>query len=277
MSPSHSLPTDSSSSFNFSIITVHNGSGDCSDPLFCSVASLADQEEVKTEQILQHTGSATGLWNKLSRELTLSKRASHYTLRLLEEKNTSFTEALHHAVMRTTGSVIGFLQPGEQYLPGALDAVQKEFQTHPNIDLLITSALVLDEKSKKITSLAATPFSLEYLWTCLPEILPSALFIRSSVLKNDTSFSTLSFVELLMQLLQTGKKISVLPHCTTFSQIGSWNIPSSVKNSAPVMMRLLRPWWQCRHNTSLRKVQAQLPPPCLTYQADSLRERMSLS
>ena len=205
MASSHTLPTDSSPTFHFSIITVHDGSGDCSDPLFCSVASLADQEDVKTEQILQHTGSSTGLWNKLSRELTLSKRASHYTLRLLEEKNSSFTEALHHGVMRTTGSIIGFLQPGEQYLPAALHAVQKEFQAHPEIDLVITGSVALDTKSKKTTLHAAGPLSLEYLWTCLPKILPSSLFIRSSLLKNDPSFSSLSFLELLIKALQTGK------------------------------------------------------------------------
>ena len=176
------------STLTFSIITPHHGKADANDPLFCCVASVADQENIRLEQIVQHTDGVSGLWNKLSRDLNLSKKTAHYTLRILEEKNSSFYDLLHRGLQRAQGTFFGCLQPEEQYLPGALAAVEKEFQTHPELDVVMTSCLVVDPKTNQPIPHHTSSFSPEYLVTCAPKIFPCTLFFRATLLAEGFSF-----------------------------------------------------------------------------------------
>ena len=283
MNTSHALSTHQLTPPDFSIITIHDGSGDASDLLACCVASLADQEGTKSEHVLQHLGGANNLWNKLSKELNLSKRAQRYTLRLLEEKNSNFYEALSRATTRTAGTFVGFLQPKEQFLPGALIAVEKYFNAHPETDLLFTGALQHHEG--KITPRPALPLSLEYLWTAYPSILSSTLFFRAALLKKDfplnPAYQHLMLEEWLLRVLQAGKKVDLLSIATTLSPAAS-----SQKNdqeipllpSAPALMKLLTPWWQLRHSCAAKKAKRQFPAatPCMAYQLNSLTERRKI-
>ena len=266
---------------HFSIITIYPGSGDVSDPLFCSVASLADQEETTNEHILQQTGEAINLWNKLSREVGLSKRTSHYTLRLLEEKNVGFLEALHRGMHRANGDVISFLQPGQQYLPGALALVAKEFEAHPDLDVVITGSITADKQ----IGLASAPIipSLEYLWTCEPSLPTHALFFRASLLQDgltpEPRYGEQMITEWMLRLLQAGKKIRMLSTPTTaVSDATALRLEKKgdALTSAPPLMKFLKPWWQWRHNNALKKAQQQLPSSaaCSIYQPHSLQERL---
>jgi hypothetical protein len=239
---------------DFSIITIHDGSGESPDPLSHAIASLLDQQSIKSEQILQHLGGISNLWNKLSKELQLSKRTPHYTLRLLEEKNSAFDEALQRATTRVAGSFVGFLQPEEAYLPGKLIAVEKYFKAHPEIDLLFTGALLQDETTKKTTLHPAIPLSCEYLWTAHPLVLRSTLFIRASLFKKDfhlnPAYQELMFEEWLLRVLQAGKKAGALNITTTHTSVlsspkkshGGLSLPPP-----PAWIKFLAPWWKLRH------------------------------
>ncbi|MFZ4116830.1 MAG: hypothetical protein ACOYK6_08970 [Chthoniobacterales bacterium] len=239
---------------DFSIITIHDGSGEPPDLLPRAIASLVDQQSIKSEQILQHLGGVSNLWNKLSKELQLSKRTPHYTLRLLEEKNSPFHEALQRATTRVTGSFVGFLQPEEEYLPGTLIAVEKYFKAHPEIDILFTGALLQDEVTKKTTPQPALPLSLEYLWTAHPLILPGTLFVRASLFKKDFPFNPayqeLMFQEWLLRVLQKGKKAGALNTATIRTSALSSAQKSHTRLALPPpppWIKLLTPWWKLRY------------------------------
>ncbi len=246
---------------SFSIITVHHGLADHEDPVFAAVASLAQQEGVKSEHIFQHAAGVSGLWNKLSREASLSKYTQQYALRLLEEKTADAHELLFRGVKRATGEVIGFLNPEEKYLPGALAAVAAAFQAHPEVDLFIAAAC---EQEKEVP--IVTPLFLEYLWTADSKVIPSTLFVRASLLEKGFFWNpeegSMAFSEWLLRLFQAGKKIQILDYCTTLisesaqkeqvKQTVSW------KSAAPVGMRLLAPWWKLRYNKASKESSKRL-------------------
>lgn len=233
---------------SFSIITVHHGAAGSEDPIFAAVASLAEQEGVKSEHIFQHDAGVTGLWNKLFREASLSKYTQQYTLRLLEEKAADADELLFRGVKRATGEVIGFLTPEEKYFPGALAAVAAAFQAHPEVDLFIAAAR---EQGKE--EVIVTPLFLEYLWTTDSKPLPSTLFFRRSLLEKGFSLNaeegSMAFSEWLLRLFQAGKKIRTLDYCTTLiSGTAAHQKESRTwKSASPFGMRLLAPWWKMRY------------------------------
>ncbi len=234
---------------DFSIITIHHGSGEKDDPLLSSLASLINQQSVKSEELLEHLGGESFLWNKISKEIQLSEHASHYTLRLLEEKNITAHEGFARALARVRGNIVGFLQPGEEYLPGALIAVEKYFQAHREVDLLLAGAIVEDEAAGKTFSYAPQVFSLEYFWTVRPRIIASTLFGRASLFTKDflldPTYGELMLEEWLLRVLQAGKRMAPLHFNTTRTR------GSSLKKqedrplpSPPTWMKLLLPWWK---------------------------------
>jgi len=271
---------------DFSIITIHENSKDPQDLLPCAVASLIDQCSTKSEQILQHLGEANNLWGKLSKELQFSKWKQRFTLRLVEEKNSSFHEAIQKATTRILGAFVGFLQPEEQYLPDSLIAVEKYFHAHPEIDLLFTGGFALDSVTKKLTPHPALPPSLEYLWSTESSLVPSTLFCRSLLLKNDFPFhpryKNRMFEEWLLRLLQSGKKM------------GSLNIPTSVWPACstpiapnqgetfpacPPTMKFFAPWWKFQHGHTFKKALRHFPHAThpMIYQLPNLTERTEAS
>lgn len=271
---------------DFSIITIHENSEDAQDSLPCAVASLADQCSIKSEQILQHLGEANNLWSKLSKELQLSKWKQRFTLRLVEEKNISFHEAIQKATIRILGAFVGFLQPDEQYLPEGLVAVEKYFQAHPEIDLVFTGGFVLDNVTKKTTPHPAVLPSLEYLWSSQCTIIPSTLFCRSLLLKKDFPFypryENRMFDEWLLRLLQSGKKIGLLNIPTTLRPACSTPINHCQGETFPVCpptMKLFASWWKFQHARAFKKALRHFPNLThpMIYQLTNLTERTTAS
>lgn len=243
----------------FSIITLHHGTVETADPVFKAAASLASQEGVQSEHLFHHTAGVAGLWNKLSRGADLARYKSHYTLRLVEEKATNEQELLCRAIQRTTGEVIGFLNPQEEYLPGALAAVQQAFQAHPEVDLFIAAAREQGKEEPIVT-----PLFLEYLWTADVKPTPSMLFVRASVFKEKLALNSeegmMMFSEWLLRLFQAGKKIQSLAVCTTVvpARIKQEKEPVSWCQAPPAMMRLLKPWWNLKYNKGSQKLRSRL-------------------
>lgn len=254
----------------FSIITLHHGAADAADPVMKAVTSLASQEGAQNEHLFYHTAGVAGLWNKLSRGADLARYKSHYTLRLVEEKATNEGELLCRAIQRAAGEVIGFLNPQEEYLPGALAAVQQAFQDHPEVDLFIVAAQVQEKGEpmgflpKLAKKLIVMPLFLEYLWTANEKPIPGMFFVRSSLLREKFSLNPeegiMLFSEWLLRLFQAGKKINTLPYCVLL-------IPPSVlenkegqpwRQAPPAMMQLLKPWWKWRYRKASQAIKSRL-------------------
>ncbi|MBM3857345.1 MAG: glycosyltransferase [Verrucomicrobia bacterium] len=261
----------------FSIIIPHSNSAIENDPLLTTLASIADQEGVKIEILLQHGGGITGLWGKLSRVLNLSAKKEQITLRVIEEKSSSPEEALAAGVKRATGDWIGFLKPGEQYLPYVLVALQEAVEAHPEVDVFLTGAIT--PISNKLVMVPAVLPTSRYLTSSQTAWSAHSLFCRASLLRDDAAllqpcYQHQMITEWLLRALPSGKKIKILPTLTTLAPRNEEK-KESLLPKATGMTALLKPWHQWRHQAALRQAQKAitLPDLILIYQDGSFAER----
>src|SRR5215218_4070462 len=108
----------------FSIITPSFRN---SEWLKLCIASVADQG-VEHEHIVQDAGSDDGTLDWLPHE----PRVKAYV-----EKDSGMYDAVNRGYRRATGDLLAYLNCDEQYLPGALAAVEHYFAGNPTVDIVI--------------------------------------------------------------------------------------------------------------------------------------------
>jgi hypothetical protein len=264
----------------FSIITPHSNASIENDPLLPTLASIADQEGTSIELLLQHGGGITGLWGKLSRALNLSAKKETITLRVIEEKSASPEEALAAGIKRATGTWIGFLESGEQYLPGVLTTLQQASEAHPDTDVFLTSS-VISIANKLVTAPGIVP-TISFLKNWEHSWPSHAIFFRSSLFRDgfvlEPRYQHQMINDALLRLLEAGKKIKPLPIVTTFTALKEEKKLSLLPKSTG-MTSFLKPWYQWRHQAAIREAQKEItrPTSISVYQATSLTERTSRS
>src|SRR5579859_3783100 len=97
------------------------------------IASVADQEGVEFEHIVQDSCSDDGTQDWLPRDPRV---------RAFIEKDTGMYDAVNRGFRRAQGDILAYLNCDEQYLPGALPAVRQFFERHPEIDMVFGDVVV---------------------------------------------------------------------------------------------------------------------------------------
>ena len=108
---------------NFSIVTPSFRN---SRWLKLCIASVADQQGVEFEHIVQDSCSDDGTQNWLPQD----KRVKAFI-----EKDTGMYDAVNRGYRRAQGDILAYLNCDEQYLPGALRAVGDYFAAHPEVEV----------------------------------------------------------------------------------------------------------------------------------------------
>src|SRR5580658_6593149 len=100
------------------------------------VASVADQG-VEVEHIVQDACSDDG---------TLDWLLTDPRVQAVSEKDAGMYDAVNRGLRRASGQILSYLNCDEQYLPGALQAVETHFESHPDVEMLFGDCLVVDAK-----------------------------------------------------------------------------------------------------------------------------------
>ena len=143
------------------------------DWLRLALASVADQQGVEVEHIIQDGGSEAE---------TLAPMVTNPIVRLFSEPDNGMYDAINRGLRRTRGEICGYLNCDEQYLSGTLAKVARFFAAHPEVEVLFGDLVVVDAKGQPIS----------YRRT----ILPTKRHIRHSHL-NTTTCATFFRRELL--------------------------------------------------------------------------------
>ena len=122
----------------FSIITPSFRN---SDWLKLCIASVADQQGVELEHIVQDSCSDDGTQDWLPRDPRV---------KAFIEKDGGMYDAVNRGYRRATGDILAYLNCDEQYLPGALKAVHDFFEAHPQIEVALAGSIVTDGDGKYI-------------------------------------------------------------------------------------------------------------------------------
>jgi glycosyltransferase involved in cell wall biosynthesis len=222
------------------------------------IASVADQEGVTLEHIVQDAGSDDGTLDWLPQE----KRVKAFV-----EKDSGMYDAINRGYRRAQGDILAYLNCDEQYLPDALKKVRDFFELNPQADVALAGSIVVDGSGNYIChrhSLVPNP---RHVWYRFP-VLTSSVFIRRSVIQKrgiffDTQWRALGDLHWIVALLRQKVPMAVCNHFTSiFADTGD-NLMLTPKARAekdatlatvPMWVRLLRPVWIISHR--LRRLAA---------------------
>ena len=136
------------------------------------IASVADQQGVEFEHIVQDACSDDGTQEWLPHD----RRVKAFI-----EKDEGMYDAINRGYRRATGDILAYLNCDEQYLPGALKAVQDFFEEHPQVEVALAGIIVTDRDGKYLChrhSLVPHP---RHLWFRF-SVLTASLFVRRRVI-----------------------------------------------------------------------------------------------
>src|SRR5436853_5631702 len=150
------------------------------DWLRLALASVADQEGVDVEHIVQDGGSA-GV-DDMFREMVGSSAQPHQHARLFVEKDSGMYDAINRGLRRASGEICGYLNCDEQYLPGALSEVANYFTTHPEIGVVFGDAVLTDQQGSPIAYRRTILPRLQHVRLAHLNTLSSAMFFRRQLL-----------------------------------------------------------------------------------------------
>ena len=249
------------------------------DYLGCCIASVADQEGVTVEHIVQDAGSpgieefAEEMGARLLRmyvgekvtnlekcELLHVRTARGYTLRIFKEKDEGMYDAINKGVEKANGLICGYLNCDEQYLNCALSRVNEAFDKKTEIGVVLGDVIIINRDGEAICHRKIETPSLAHTWTCHFSALTAAVFFKKSEISEgllfDISYRMAADAEWFVRILRSRLLIStVRTNISTFMESGQ-NLgltPAADKErerlnaSAPFMFRKLKILWVAIH------------------------------
>ena len=174
------------------------------------IASVADQQGVEVEHIVQDSCSGDGTEELLR---------NYPSVRAYIEKDAGMYDAVNRGFDRATGDILAYLNCDEQYLPGALKAVHDYFAENPLIDAVLSDTVVTDSTGDYICHRYSLAPRKHQLWVRFP-VLTCSLFVRKSVLRDlgirfDTRWRDLGDFFWVQKMVEQGVRFGVLPRFTS--------------------------------------------------------------
>jgi glycosyltransferase involved in cell wall biosynthesis len=237
----------------FSIITPSFRN---SEWLKLCIASVADQRGVEVEHIVQDSCSDDGTQDWLPHDSRV---------KAFIEKDAGMYDAVNRGYRRATGDILAYLNCDEQYLPGALAAVEEFFQQHPYVEVLLAGSIVTDGDGNYVCHRHGMVPNPNHIWFRFPA-LTSSIFIRRRVIEKrgiffDTQWRDLGDFHWVKELMRRQVPMADAPIFTSvFADTGdNMNLkPNAIREKTetvamiPFSVRLAKPLWILNHR--LRRI-----------------------
>ena len=222
------------------------------DWLRLCAASIADQDSVQVEHIVQDAGTGPELeeW-----------AAGKSSLKLYVEKDNGMYDAVNRGLKRATGEILAYLNCDEQYLPGTLSAVGDFFSQHPDVDVAFGNVVIVDSTGRYICSREVLSPHLYHTWVCTLPVFTAATFFRRRVIDQHKLYFSDQWRDLgdavwVLELLK--RRVAIAPlgrFVTAFTDTGeNMNLKQNaiqermhLSRSAPRWVQMLRRFWVLQH------------------------------
>ena len=169
---------------DFTIVTPSYGQ---LDYLGCCIASVADQEGVSIEHIVQDGGTAR--FNEFAE--TVSKRwpdRPNYRRVMITEPDSGMYDAINKGLKKGNGRICAYLNCDEQYLAGALAKVLDEFRKQPAAEILYGGFLVVDKKGDLVTAQRPVKMFWQHVATSHLPNFTCANFFRREMMEREKAY-----------------------------------------------------------------------------------------
>lgn len=203
------------------------------------IASVADQQAVSLEHIVQDSCSDDGTGNWLPKDPRV---------KAFIEKDQGMYDAVNRGFRRSAGEILAYLNCDEQYLPGALQAVHEFFAAHPDVDVVLSDTVVTDSQGEYICHRYALVPRKYQIWIRFP-VLTCALFVRRRVVDTlgiwfDTRWRDLGDLFWVMAMINRGVRMAVLPRFTSlFADTGeNMNLKPNALRERAVKQQMAPKW-----------------------------------
>ena len=143
------------------------------------IASVADQQGVEVEHIVQDAGSDDGTQEWLPKDPRV---------RAFVEQDEGMYDAINRGLRRATGDILAYLNCDEQYLPGALARVGDFFAAHPRVEVLFGDAVLVDGHGAPLSYRRMVLPLRAHVRIVLLNTLTCATFFRRSILERGHFF-----------------------------------------------------------------------------------------
>lgn len=152
------------------------------------IASIADQERVTVEHIVQDAGSE-GFTEFSQRMKVRWPDREGYRRLMVTESDQGMYDAINRGLRKGTGRICAYLNCDEQYLPGALMAVREKFAQTPKAEILQGGFLVLDAGGRLVTTQRPVRLFWPHVATShLPNFTCATFFLRSLLTQKQAWF-----------------------------------------------------------------------------------------
>jgi len=139
-----------------------------------TIESVRAQDYPRIQHIVVDGNSSDGTQEML-------KRCTR--IKWVSEPDKGQSDALNKGFRMAEGEIIGWLNADDTYCPGAVSFGVDYLEKHPEVDLIYTDILFIDENDKPIRLAQGEPFSLEGLLYVNMVRQPS-LFMRRKVIED---------------------------------------------------------------------------------------------
>ncbi len=155
--------------------------------LECCIASVADQQGISIEHIVQDGGTAK--FNEFAE--TLAKRwpdRPNYRRVMISQPDSGMYDAINKGLKKGTGRICAYLNCDEQYLAGALAKVLNEFKKQAGTEILYGGFLVVDEKGGLVTAQRPVKMFWQHVATSHLPNFTCATFFRREMMEREKAY-----------------------------------------------------------------------------------------
>lgn len=138
-----------------------------------TIRSVREQDYPRIEHLVADGGSTDGTLELLARQPGVTWWSG---------PDSGQSEALNEALRRSSGSIVGWLNADDAYLPGAVSAAVEALAAHPRAGLVYGDWVVVGEDGEELWRVETTDFDLEYALNVRNVVPQPSTFIRRAVL-----------------------------------------------------------------------------------------------
>jgi glycosyltransferase involved in cell wall biosynthesis len=181
-------------------------------PNFNGAAYLEDailsveRQSISIEHIVTDAGSTDGTLDILGR---------HPHLRWLSEPDRGQSDAINKGFLLASGDLVGWLNADDYYLPGALEAIARAAQEHPDADVIHGDCIFVDGSGKVMRSKVEHEFDPQVLLYFGCYIPSTSTFFRRRLIERglllDCDYRVAMDFEYFVRLARLGCRFHYVP------------------------------------------------------------------